>query len=299
MPNWTKVLEEIKACPSQPSSLDVVRRKYFQKYHEMTGRNAIAYYSGWLVVGACAGVDVNDMDTNGFMNAIHGMDCSKGLDIILHTPGGAIAAAEHLVTYLRAKFGSDIKAVVPQIAMSAGTMIACSCRSIVMGKQSALGPIDPQINGVPAKGVVEEFLKAIEEARENPESIPMWQTIISKYHPTFIDSCQKAWNRSLRMVKQWLTENMLAGKPESFIDGVVNNLATIGHDGGHDVHISQRHAVDLGLVVESMEDNQEYQDLLLTLHHCFIHTMEKSFFLKAIENHNGVATFYRAVPQKS
>ncbi|WP_337461520.1 hypothetical protein [Jutongia sp.] len=77
------------------------------------------------------------------MTCIHGMDCSKGLDLVLHTPGDSPAAAEAIVNYLRAKFGNDIRVIVPQLAMSAGTMIACSAKQIIMGKQSSLGPIDP------------------------------------------------------------------------------------------------------------------------------------------------------------
>lgn len=77
------------------------------------------------------------------MTCIHGMDCSKGLDLVLHTPGDSPAAAEAIVNCLRAKFGNDIRVIVPQLAMSAGTMIACSAKQIIMGKQSSLGPIDP------------------------------------------------------------------------------------------------------------------------------------------------------------
>ncbi|MHB1126932.1 MAG: hypothetical protein ACYC2T_08230 [Bacillota bacterium] len=52
------------------------------------------------------------------------MDRSKGLDLILHTPGGEIAATESLVDYLRSMFGSDIRAIVPQIAMSCGLWVS-------------------------------------------------------------------------------------------------------------------------------------------------------------------------------
>lgn len=58
------------------------------------------------------------------------------------------------------------------MAMSAGTMIACSCKEILMGKQSSLGPVDPQIYGVPAKSVIEEFELAKKEIEENPKSTP-------------------------------------------------------------------------------------------------------------------------------
>ena len=77
------------------------------------------------------------------MSVIHGLDKSKGLDLFLHTPGGDVGATESLIDYLHDSFGGDIRAIIPQIAMSGGTMIACSCKEIIMGKQSSLGPIDP------------------------------------------------------------------------------------------------------------------------------------------------------------
>ncbi len=106
--------------------------------------------SGWLekahlVAQGLTGTEVNDSDKNGFMATIHQLDRTKGLDLVLHTPGGNVAATESLVDYLRAMFGSDIRAIVPQLAMSAGTMIALASKQIVMGQHSSLGPIDPSL----------------------------------------------------------------------------------------------------------------------------------------------------------
>jgi len=82
------------------------------------------------------------------MSAIHELDRSKGLYLVLHTPGGEMAATESLVDYLRAMFGTDIRAVVPQLAMSAGTMVALSCKSVLMGEESSLGlPRPPHLCG--------------------------------------------------------------------------------------------------------------------------------------------------------
>lgn len=131
------------------------------------------YYSGWLQKQGISGLGINDNDKNGFMTTIHDLDRSKGLDLILHTPGGESAATESLVDYLRKMFGTDIRAIVPQLALSAGTMIACSCKSIVMGKQSSLGPIDPQLSGIPAHGIIEEFKQALEECKGNQIKIPL------------------------------------------------------------------------------------------------------------------------------
>ena len=57
----------------------------------------------------------------------------------------------------------NIRVIVPHMAMSAGTMIACSAKEIIMGKESSLGPIDPQYRNVPAEGVIDEFNRAVKE----------------------------------------------------------------------------------------------------------------------------------------
>lgn len=124
MPSWDKVQGEIQAAGS---TYDVIRRKYLWELHQLTGRNVIAYYSGWmekemLLSQGLVGVEVNDGDKNGFMATIHELDRSLGLDLILHTPGGDVAATESIVDYLRSMFSNDIRVIVPHMAMSAGTM---------------------------------------------------------------------------------------------------------------------------------------------------------------------------------
>ena len=75
------------------SQFDYVRRRYLKELSDYTGRNTITYYSSWLTKQV-NNLDINDADMTGFMTCIHGMDCSKGLDLVLHTPGGSPAAAE-------------------------------------------------------------------------------------------------------------------------------------------------------------------------------------------------------------
>lgn len=96
-------------------------------------------------------------------------------------------------------FGSDIRAIVPQLAMSAGTMIACSCSTIIMAKHSSLGPTDPHLNGIPAAGVVDEFTRAADEVRADATRVPLWHAIISQYPPTFLSQCENAimWGKGI------------------------------------------------------------------------------------------------------
>jgi ClpP class serine protease len=187
MPNWKDVLEEHQEIQrTSQFAIDIIRRKYLKQLYEYTNRNVIAYYSGFLSKPGILQSDINDEDKNGFMMAVHKLDRNRGLDLILHTPGGSIAATESVVDYLHKMFGGNIRAIVPQIAMSAGTMMACSCKAIILSKHSNLGPIDPHLGGMPAYGVIEEFRRACREVKSDSSRIPIWQSIISQYSPTFL-----------------------------------------------------------------------------------------------------------------
>ena len=181
MPNWGDVLTEISGEQQRAQkAFDFVRRKYLKKLEELTGRNAIAYYSGWQSKPGVAGTEIRDEDRDGFMRALHGLDCSRGLDLILHTPGGSIAAAQSIIVYLREKFGRDIRAVIPHTAMSSGTIMACAAREILMARHSSIGPIDPQIRGLPAKGILEEFERAYNEITAEPGRMSVWAPILGQ-----------------------------------------------------------------------------------------------------------------------
>lgn len=288
MANWNEILNEIQASGS---THDIVRRKYLSNLHALTGRNVIIYYSGWLQKPGLPGTELNDADKNGFMNAIHSLDRSKGLDLILHTPGGETAATESLVDYLRSMFGTNIRAIIPQLALSAGTMIACACKEIVMGKHSSLGPIDPQFQGVPAHGVVEEFFRAHREIRADPSKAAVWQPIIAKYQPTLIGECEKAIAWSNEMVKEWLLSGMLSGeeKAEEMANSIIAELADHVLTKSHARHISYSKARDVGLKVRLLEDEPGLQKAVLSVHHACIHTLSGTSASKIIENHIGVA----------
>ena len=296
MPNWGQILTEIqgqdaKLANGAKSAVDLVRRRYMKKLHKKTGRNVIAYYSGWLSNPTAFGIDVNDEDKAAFMMAIHGLDKAKGLDLILHTPGGGIAAAESLVDYLRRIFGYDIRAIVPHLAMSAGTMIACTCKSIVMGKQSNLGPIDPQLNGLPAAAVKKEIERAIAEIQNYPERLQFWQFVLSKYTPTFVGQCEQAVIMAANFVRDRLLDNMLNGDADAVAkaDAIVTGLSDVDDNKSHARHIHIDKCEALGLKIERLEDDQELQEAVLTVHHCFMHSLSVSGAAKLVENQNGAA----------
>lgn len=290
MPNWNEVLKEINR-ESQSGPIDKIRRDYLKKLSSHTKRNTIAYYSGWLYRDPnTPGLSIDDQDKNAFMTTVHGMDRTEGLDLILHTPGGNVAATESLVHYLRTMFGTDIRAIIPQISMSAGTMIACACKEIIMGKQSNLGPIDPQFGGVPAHGVISEFEEAIEQIKKDPAALPLWQTIIGKYHPTFLGECRRAIAWSSDIVNVWLQTGMFKGQRNSAkkAASIVDKLSDHDATRTHSRHISIDDCESMGLKIQRMEDDDTLQDLILTVHHAYMHTFSQTPAIKIVENDRSV-----------
>ena len=298
MPNWKEVLDEIQLIASKGNKnpLDEVRRKYLQKIFQKTGRNVIAYYSGCLQKKDIADVTINDKDKNALMVTIHKMDRTKGLDLLLHTPGGDIAATESIVDYIKEMFGNDVRAIIPQISMSAGTMIALSTREIMMGKQSNLGPIDPQMGGLACQAILDEFKTAISDIQITPSSAPLWQVIISKYHPTLLGECQYAIDWSEKLVGEWLANNMCKGN-NKLRDKILKEFSDHESNKSHARHISREKCKQIGVTVIDMEDDNDLQDVILTTHHAYMHTISSSMAYKIVENQLGIAYIENLPPQ--
>ena len=296
MPNYNEILDEIKkeiGVKEVPQALYDNRIKYLNEISTITKRNTIAYYSGWLQKPDSMDTAINDKDKSGFMLTINKMDRTKGLDLLLHTPGGDIAATESLVDYLYSMFDKDIRVIIPQISMSAGTMIALSSKEIIMGKHSNLGPIDPQMGGVACQAVLEEFQEAKEDVALNPNYALLWQNIIGKYHPTFLLSCKHAIEWSREMVSKWLKDNMCAND-NSKVQKIINIFADHTTQKAHNRHISKEECINAGLNIKNLEDDQNLQDAVLTAHHVYMHTFSNTRFVKLIENNQG-DTYYEAI----
>jgi hypothetical protein len=162
-----------------------------------------------------------------------------------------------------------------------------------MGRQSSLGPIDPQFRGVPAHGVVEEFNRAHEEIKQDPSKIPIWQPILAKYSPAFIGECEKAIEWANEMVEEWLLTGMFSGRrtksKKKLIKKIVRDLADHALSKSHVRHLSYDRCKEIGLKVQLIEDDQCLQDAVLSVHHACIHTLGATPAFKIIENHESRA----------
>jgi ClpP class serine protease len=97
---------------------------------------------------------IDIQDSEDLLRAIRLTPPDLPIDVILHTPGGLVLAAEQIARALRSH-GGRVTVFVPHYAMSGGTLIALAADEIVMDAHAVLGPVDPQLGQYPAASIVD------------------------------------------------------------------------------------------------------------------------------------------------
>jgi hypothetical protein len=298
MPTWSQIGSELKASKSA-RRFDRVRRKYLAALSQYTRRDVILYATKFTqfdpnIPPSLLGI--SDDDIHGVMEVVHGLT-GPNLDLILHSPGGTPEAAEALVLYLRSKF-HDIRVIVPQLALSAATLVACAANRIVMGKHSYLGPTDPQLRLggtlVPAQAITEQFERGVRECAD-PAKLAAWTQIMRLYGPHLLIICENATQLSQELVQKWLQTHMFGqdSNGASKAKEIAAWLADHKRFKTHARHIPRCELAARGLIIDHLEDDQELQDLVLSVFHATAHTFDDTLAFKVIENHLGRAFIRR------
>lgn len=307
MPTRAEIQKEINERRSQCQ--DVIRRQYLAEVAKVTGRDVILYSSAWTSSKKHDKLPSSlfmlaTEDVQGFMAAVSGLQ-KRELDLIIHSPGGSLEAADQIVQYLRGKY-DHIRAVIPHNAMSAATMLACACDEIVMGRQSAIGPIDPQIGwSTPSGGftsaaqsLLDELQTARTDVSRDPKLAPIWATRLKDYPPGIFETCKTTMELSEQKVASWLERYMFKSDADGADKAAViaKWLASASQHKSHGRPIGFDLCQAEGLKVTRLEDNQEFQDAVLSVFHATAVTFEITQCIKIIENH--VAPGYYLVVSK-
>lgn len=306
MPTRNEIFGEI--ANKKAAAQDEVRRGYLKQLEAHTKRDTIIYGSAFTshksqgLPGPLLSIGLDDVQ--GFMSALHGLK-RRELDLILHSPGGSMEAAEQIVQYLRAKY-PHVRAIIPQNAMSAATMIACACNEIVMGKQSALGPIDPQVTfptatgafTAPAQAILDEFEQAKLEVTANPATAPLWVTKIQAYPHGFLSMCKTTLVLARDKVADWLAQYMFENDPDAQQKArkIADWLANAPLHKTHGRPINLAMAQQQGLKVTPLEADQSLQELVLSSFHALTVSFDVTQCVKLVENHDGKGTYLQVQP---
>ena len=160
--------------------------------------------------------------------------------LIIHTPGGLALASTQVANAL-VKHKGPVRVIIPHYAMSGGTLIALAADEIVMDPNAVLGPVDPQLQGIPAASVIKVLEK--KELKDIDD-----QTII------MADIAEKAIKQMVSYVKWLLTEN---GMDEEKAERIALELATGKYT--HDYPLGVEKLRELGLNISTDVPEEVYQ----------------------------------------
>jgi ClpP class serine protease len=170
-------------------------------------------------------IDIHDSEE--ILRAIKMTSPEIPIDLILHTPGGLVLAAEQIAHAL-SRHPAKVTVFVPHYAMSGGTLLALSADEIVMDENAVLGPVDPQLGQFPAASI----LKAVEQKDINEVDD---QTLI------MADVSRKA----IRQVKETVRRLLSAHYDDETASRLAETLATGVWT--HDYPLRVEEARELGL----------------------------------------------------
>lgn len=137
-------------------------------------------------------------------------DKKATLGLCLTTPGGQAEAVERMVEVIRHHYGA-FYALVPNTAMSAGTIFCMAADRIYMDYSSALGPIDPQVPDrenrvlVPALGYLDKVEELIRKSADNTISPAEFQ-MLQSLDLAMLRFYEQAKELSINLLKKWLAE---------------------------------------------------------------------------------------------
>ncbi len=296
---WTQEFQKQQAAPILQDSLTSELHKISKLYNDS---NVVYYASGFLQKPAIEGTSIEREDINGFMNALHGLEYNNNLVLIVHTPGGDVNAVQSIVEYLHQKF-EHIVAIVPYLAMSGGSMISLASDEIILGKQSQIGPTDPQVFASnqrhSAKAIQDAFDRAKEDIEKNITLAHLWAPILQSMGPSLIIDAEKALEYSKSLVSTWLQKRMFREDNDS--QKKSKEVADHVNADSESVYVhGQRIGIDelqqLGVRVTPLEDNQNLQEAVLSSYHLMTIIFEQTPSVKFIVNQKGMM-WTKNVPQ--
>ncbi len=182
-------------------------------------------------------IDIQDSEE--VLRAIKMTDPQVPIDLILHTPGGLVLAAEQIANALR-RHPAKVTVFVPHYAMSGGTLIALAADEIVMDENAVLGPVDPQLGQYPAASI----LKVLEQKDLNQVDD---ETLI------LADVARKAIAQVKATVQRIVGDRMPAEQAEALAEALATGRWT------HDYPITVEEAQALGLPVSTEMPAEVYQ----------------------------------------
>ncbi len=291
MPNiFEEILNEVKQGHSNRVPLFEDIQKIFE------GRALVTFFTSFTYP-----TNISDQDCDMLQSVLQNIDCSKGIVLMIDSPGGDGLAAERIVNTCRAYSGTnDYWALIAGKAKSAASIISMGASKIIMSNASELGPVDPQIFREES-GIVESFSAhnlvlgyeiLFSEAKTASGPIEPFLQQLAYYDDREITEYRSlielAENISVKILKSGMLYNFPENEIKEKIEIFLNPSAgTISH--GRPIYHNE--ATACGLDVQIIDINSDEWNLIYQLYfrtnwyvsnlvHKCIETIEDSFYVE-------------------
>lgn len=231
-----------------------MRYSVYREIEKLRGRPLLVYASDFLGQDDTTTPNAIDLqDVDGFTDLAGTVDSTE-VDVLLHSPGGRPDATERIVYILRNHF-DRVHFIIPHSAYSAATMLALSGDSITIHPSATLGPIDPQIGGIPARSIKRGFERVRDLLKtEGPEALPAYMPLIENYTLDLLELCDDSEKLSKELVTAWLTEYMFRGeKKKKQINDIVEYFTSYDKHLMHSRPLLYKKLADLNLKIDIAE----------------------------------------------
>lgn len=219
------------------------RQKLVEHYQELTGANLITFIDQIYPDGI---VMLEDL--------LYDCSSERELHVLLSSPGGDGETALRMIRVMQSHC-SRLTFIVPDMAKSAATILCLGADRILMGPAGDLGPIDPQMRfPTGAMASAKEIVAAIDEAErrvnDNPNSFPLFSSLLSDVNMFMVEQARSALSRSESLMKEALAS--LPSRTAQETEELAARLKAplIEDPSSHSAVVSADDALRLGLPVE-------------------------------------------------
>lgn len=205
----------------------------------------------------------------------------ENLLVVLETDGGSIETTERIADVFRHHYKGEVSFLIPNFAMSAGTILVMSGDRILMDYYSILGPIDPQVPNsegemVPGMGYIEKFKELVDKSSKGQLSSAELAFLLDKFDPARLHWLEQAREHGVDLLKKWLvqrkfknwtktasrkvtvTEPMKTKRAKEIADKLNNTKLWRSHGRGLSINVVRD---TLKLVVEDYGTDQVHEEL--------------------------------------
>ncbi len=247
------------------------RKPLFEELeNQFDGKGVVSFFTSFRFP-----VLIDDSDPTMLEEVFQNTDLSKGLVLVIDSPGGDGLAAERIINVCRTYSNDNFEVVAPHMAKSAATMICMGANKIWMSPTSELGPIDPQViagdKRFSVHSIITSYQELFDQAVKAEGRIEPFLQQLSKYDAREIESYKAFQKLSKDIAKKSLKRGMMKEVEENEILNKIDIFLKAEETQVHGRPINYQQTREAGLNVELINNKSKLWhllwDLYLRTHH--------------------------------